>query len=103
MKMNTYIESFNKQGCKPQLSDSFYHDCLKGLGGAGEDAAMVLDDRGEVLFCNSAGATFLESKPDKLNGKHIREFVPNLRLGALTPGSNIAYATFTGRRNEWRQ
>lgn len=85
------------------LSDQFYHDCLKALGGAREDAAMVLDDCGAVLFCNGEGATILDSTPEKLTGKHLSEFVHNIRLNAWTPGSNVAYASYTGRRNQWRE
>lgn len=103
MEMNTYVESSSKQGTEAQLSDRFYHDCLKALGGMEEEAAMVLDDRGEVLFCNSNGAKILNSTPNMIAGKHISEFVLNMRLNAWTPGSNVAYATFTGRRNQWRE
>ena len=103
METSTYVEDSNKQGSETQLSHRFYHDCLKALGGKGDDAAMVLDDRGEVLFCNGAGAKILDATSDSIAGKHIGEFVLNMRLNAWTPGSNVAYATFTGRRNQWRE
>ncbi|MFY9327343.1 MAG: PAS domain-containing protein [Georgfuchsia sp.] len=103
METNAYVESSNKQGSKTQLSDRFYHDCLRALGGRTADAAMVLDDCGQVLYCNGEGAKILDSTPDTVAGKHIGEFVLNMRLNAWTPGSNVAYATFTGRRNQWRE
>jgi PAS domain-containing protein len=103
MEVSSYVENQKIHEIGTQLSDRFYHDCLKALGGAGEDAAMVLDDRGHVLFCNGEGATVFNSTPDNLAGKHLSEFVLNIRLNAWTPGSNVAYATFTGRRNQWRE
>lgn len=103
MEASSYAENLNIRETETQLSDQFYHDCLAALGGAGQDAAMVLDDRGQVLFCNDKGATLFNRAPDKVEGKHLSEFVLNIRLNAWTPGSNVAYATFTGRRNQWRE
>lgn len=103
MEANVYVENSKKQQPGAQLSNQFYQDCLAALGGAGEDAAMVLDDRGEVLFCNDEGATIFGSTPDKVAGRHLSEFVPNIRLNAWTPGNNVAYAAFSGRRNQWRE
>ena len=53
MEVSSYVESLKIPESGTQLSDQFYHDCLTALGGAGEDAAMVLDDRGHILFCRS--------------------------------------------------
>lgn len=86
-----------------QLTGKFYQDCLAALGDGGKDAAMVLDDHGHVLFCNREGATIFDGTPDKLAGKHLSEFVVNIRLNAWAPGGNVAYATYIGRRNQWRE
>lgn len=103
MEACTYVDNLKAQETGIQLSSQFYQGCLAALGGAGEDAAMVLDDRGEVLFCNKEGAAIFGSSPAKLLGKHLSKFVLNIRLNAATPGSNVAYASFTGRRNQWRE
>lgn len=103
MEMSNYVESSNQRETSLQLSDRFYQDCLNALGSKGEDAAMVLNDRGEVIFCNLQGAKILNRSPDIITGKHISEMVLNTRLNALTPGSNVAYASFAGRRNQWRE
>ena len=103
MEVSSYVENLKIRETGTQLSDKFYRDCLTALGGSRAEAAMVLDDRGQVLFCNGEGATAFNSTPCKLEGKHLSEFVLNIRLNAWAPGSNVAYATFTGRRNQWRE
>jgi len=103
MEVSAYVDGLTKQETEAHLSDQFYQDCLAALGGAREDAAMVLDDHGEVLFCNGTGAMIFSSTPEQLTGKHVSEFVLDARLNAGTPGSNVAYAAYTGRRNQWRE
>lgn len=103
MEISTTADNSTSNGNDGQFTGQFFQDCLAALGGAKEDAAMVLNDRGEVLFCNSKGATIFNSPPDRLTGKHLSDFVLNMRLNVWTPGSNVAYAAYTGRRNQWRE
>ena len=103
MQAGVYVENLKNPGAKVQLSDRFYQECLTTLGGAAENSAMVLDDRGEVLFCNDEAAMIFNSTPEDLAGRHLNEFVLNIRLNAWSPASNVAYAAFSGSRNQWRE
>lgn len=103
VEASRFIAEVNNRGNETRGSDRFYLDCLKALSGVGEEAALVLDDSGQVLFCNDAGAAIFGRLPEGLAGKHISEFVPDTRLSTLSPGSNVAYAAYTGRRNQWRE
>lgn len=103
METDSCVENSLKRGAASQLSDLFYRDYLAALGGGEDFAAMVLDDRGEVLFCGSEEASILGIAPGELVGMHLSEIVPGIRLSAWSPGSNVAYASFIGRRNQWRE
>jgi len=103
MDIRTKIKDLKLLEVEPRLSDQFYLDCLNTLGDATEDAAMILDDHGEVLFCNCEGAAMLGKAPNQVAGSHISEFILNMRLNAWTPGSNVAYAAYTGSRDQWRE
>ena len=85
------------------LSRAFYQDCLRTHERPADAAGMVLNVRGEVLYCSEAAAEIFGNAPEQLEGKPLSEFVLNTRLRRRTPGSNVAYATFSGRRNEWRE
>lgn len=80
----------------------FYRDCIAALDGPGDAAAMVLDARGKVLFCNAAAADTVGFDGDELIGSYAGDFIPNLPFNPAAPGNNIAYAAYFGRRNQWR-
>lgn len=97
------IDNATIRETEAQLSPAFYQDCLRTQERAADGAAMVLNVRGEVLYCSEEAAEIFGNAPDQLEGKPLGEFVLNTRLRRRTPGSNVAYATFSGRRNEWRE
>ena len=86
-----------------ELGNDFYADCVQAFAGPQRDAALVLDERGKVLYCNRAGASIFGHAPDTLHGRDISDFVLNLNLNAWSPGQNLAYARFAGTRNHWRE
>ncbi len=97
------IDNAARRETGAQLSPAFYQDCLRTHERAADGAAMVLNVRGEVLYCTEAAAEIFGNAPDQLEGRPLSEFVLNARLRRRTPGSNVAYATFSGRRGEWRE
>lgn len=103
IETGNYVAVAKKRVDGTRLSDRSYLDCLQAHSGVGEDAAMVLDDSAEVLFCNNAAAVVFATTPRELTGRHISEFVLDTRLSRTSPGSNVAYAAYSGRRNEWRE
>lgn len=103
MNASVCIEKPKDSGFGTQLPQQFYIDCLAALEGANGDAAMVLDACGNVVFCNREGAMIFDRSPEELMGRHVGEFVSDTSLRAWTPGNNVAYAAYTGKRSQWRQ
>lgn len=103
MEANAYIEKPKHRKAAQRLPDAFYVDCLAALEGESGDASMVLDERGHVVFCNSEGATIFGVEPEELMGRHIEKFIPDTHLRMWTPGNNVAYAAYTGKRSQWRK
>lgn len=83
------------------VSDDFYRDCIAALGCNGQEAALVLDDRGNVLFCSRECADLLSCDAEDILGRHITTFFPTLSLSAHAPGCNVATAAHWGRHNRW--
>lgn len=98
-----YAENLHRQEEKSQCSIRFYQDCLATFGSADEDATMVLDDYGKVLFCNPEAANIFGDELDDLLARHIKDFIPDVPLNPKAPGSNVANAAHAGGRNQWRE
>lgn len=85
------------------LGADFFADCIRAFAGPQRDAALVLDERGKVLYCNPEGASIFGHAPDQLVGRPLSNFVLNSELNAWSPAGNLAYAKFAGKRNQWRE
>lgn len=57
-------------------------------------AAMVLDSLGTVRYCHADAARLFRAGARTLVGRHLSELIPGLPFNPMTPGYNVAYATF---------
>ena len=73
------------------------------LGQEVELATIILDRLGKILFCNATAARLFCARTQQLLGLDIRALMPNLPLRPVTPGYNLAYATFWAAEGGWRQ
>ena len=56
-----------------------------------EQATMLLDLEGTIVFCDEAGARLFRGRVADLIGRPIASLIADLPFGASTPGYNLAY------------
>jgi hypothetical protein len=57
-------------------------------------AAMFLDSLGTVRYCHADAARLFRAGAQTLVGRHVSALIPDLPFHSMTPGYNVAYATF---------
>jgi len=67
-----------------------------------EFAFLVLDVRGNILFCSPDAAHLLGAQDKILTGQSVADFIPTLPLQAATSGYNLAYIGFWARNDHWQ-
>lgn len=80
-----------------------YRECFRALGSGDDEATLVLDDHGNIVFCSPQCTALLASVPRAIVGRPIWNFIPELPLSASGAGSNVARASYWGRKNRWQQ
>ncbi len=68
-----------------------------------EPATIILDVLGKVVCCNHAAMRLFCDNLRPLAGRNIRALIPDFPLRPVTPGYNLAYATFWAAEGGWRQ
>ncbi len=68
-----------------------------------ELATVILDTLGKVLSGNSAATRLFCDSTKPLSGRNIRALIPDFPFRPITPGYNLAYATFWAAEGGWRQ
>ena len=101
MEHGRQVESLKGRDFARILPNEAYEDCLAALGSPRQEAVMLLNDRGRILFCNPEWESVGRCSADDIVGGNVRDFIPGLRLNPAAPGSNVAHATYSGRRNQW--
>ena len=66
-------------------------------------ASVILDALGKILYCNAAARDLFRANAQQLLGQDIRTLMPDLPIRPITPGYNLAYATFWAAEGEWRR
>jgi hypothetical protein len=102
MKANRGGEDAASQHDEASDDLRLFQHCIAALGGSSDIAALVLDDRGRVVFCNAEASAMFGQFPRDLLGKGVHEFIRDIRLNQAAPASNVAYAAHMGRNNRWQ-
>lgn len=72
-------------------------------GFATEQATLVLDVEGTILFCDEAGAAMFGDRAANLSGRPIGSLIADLPFRAMTTGYNLAYVGFWFSHKPWQR
>lgn len=67
-----------------------------------EFAFLILDARGQIVFCSPDAAHLLGAQDKTLIGQSVAEFIPALPLQQNTSGYNLAYIGFWAQGDHWQ-
>lgn len=68
---------------------------------SGDQALLILDERGCIQFCGDA--RLLGQDEDAISGTPVNKLIPSLNLREKTPGYNVAYVDFWFAGDVWRR